>query len=510
MATPPIERKNGRYFRKYPFQATDSLVAVCLSFGQPDWPTIYGLPENKEFRFRHPKKEGSLQGTAPVDLYLPLPEGSSTGLSLNGSASDSYILAIVRDKDGVPLDDLDLWLVPPETSKDPEFRTKTNKSGIFFMPNPQKRIYEITTPYFELEDSEEPAAEFEVAKLDLSIHANRPTALFPLRPDSPAEIRARRSFYVTCPMCGVDFKIVESMPQHSPYRCPNDKFDFSSIEKAILNEESSFLDPEKNKQDPIQNPLGLKCRGTCPANLGPYEILRYWDESRFVDPEGQDYTLSGLPEAGERVSVEIRSRKEWKAASVKSGKGRIYRFHGREMTGKYPYTFPIGSNETNPLTDCLWWATIHHTGAESSGFPEDQIKSIQTEHQTKGAAGGGGPMADIAYHYAISADGEVFEARVLGIIGSHAELFNPGNVGIILLGNYEVFKPGDSAIESLKLLLRVLVSRFTVWSARPHKERKEKLQLGTTACPGKHLIKIVVGDEFQRSLGFSKLPGSLE
>jgi len=91
--------------------------------------------------------------------------------------------------------------------------------------------------------------------------------------------------------------------------------------------------------------------------------------------------------------------------------------------------------------------------------------------------------ADIGYHYAIDPAGRVWQARPLTYQGAHVKNHNPGNLGIVVFGNYEQAKPTNQALTALNTLIAHEMQRFKVPLNRVYTHR----ELRPTACPGKHL-----------------------
>jgi hypothetical protein len=84
----------------------------------------------------------------------------------------------------------------------------------------------------------------------------------------------------------------------------------------------------------------------------------------------------------------------------------------------------------------------------------------------------------------------------LGIKGSHVDLFNGGNVGIVLAGDFEshlgnLFPdiPTPDALQALDNLIDVLNLRFDIHSVWTHRERAVQAghQPDYTECPGDNL-----------------------
>ena len=129
------------------------------------------------------------------------------------------------------------------------------------------------------------------------------------------------------------------------------------------------------------------------------------------------------------------------------------------------------------------WITVHHsvvrTSDSSAASTFDTVRGIQRDHMdTKG-------WGDVGYHFLIDPSGRVIEGRELLWQGAHAGgANNVGNVGICLLGNFDVERPSRAAINSLDRLVLELQRKLMIprMNVRPHRAWKE------TACPGQHLM----------------------
>ena len=125
--------------------------------------------------------------------------------------------------------------------------------------------------------------------------------------------------------------------------------------------------------------------------------------------------------------------------------------------------------------------TSHHDAISPSpsGRYDDSVRrliAIRNGHLSH-------KWADIGYHYAIDPAGRAWQARPLAYQGAHVKDQNPGNIGIVLMGNYEHATPTPQAIETLNRLIAHEMSRFRVAlnNVRTHRE------LAPTACPGRNL-----------------------
>jgi len=145
--------------------------------------------------------------------------------------------------------------------------------------------------------------------------------------------------------------------------------------------------------------------------------------------------------------------------------------------------------------------TIHHEGMDAERFATqqdviDQLRKIQTEHERRMHAG------DIGYHYIVDCAGRVWEGRQLKYQGAHAGNgdANRGNIGIVLMGNFEIQKPTAAQIASMKNLVNYLMVKYRIPVTRvyTHCEIRNKYDIGNTACPGRYLQREV--DALRRQL----------
>lgn len=188
------------------------------------------------------------------------------------------------------------------------------------------------------------------------------------------------------------------------------------------------------------------------ADATQREGLRFWQVM------GDDYMLG---------PISVTGRKAWGAEAP-------------IPEGRYWEPYPA------PLCRSLRRITIHHTHSTYS------IRSLQAFHQTMVDA-----KADIAYHYFIDRDGQVYEARPLGFIGSHSEGDNTFNVGIVLNGDFQNQPPTLAQQTALNQLLEGLIQLCPgsyedgLWTHRDRKQHNFPQQSNKqTDCPGDHLARL--------------------
>jgi len=134
--------------------------------------------------------------------------------------------------------------------------------------------------------------------------------------------------------------------------------------------------------------------------------------------------------------------------------------------------------------------TVHHSGGKAltvSGKSATRrvIKAIQDDHQKRRG------WIDIGYHYIVDRDGHVWEGRPAAVVGAHAgsAAANDANLGVLVLGNFDLQSPTAPQIAGLEKLLRALCRKHGIPRSRvlTHREVREACGLESTECPGKEL-----------------------
>ena len=129
--------------------------------------------------------------------------------------------------------------------------------------------------------------------------------------------------------------------------------------------------------------------------------------------------------------------------------------------------------------------TVHHTAGamvtDAWGPTAGELESIREFHAGRGALGRN--WADIAYHFAVDRAGRVWQARPLAYQGAHVKGHNEHNLGIVLLGNFDVQSPSAAQLIALSNFMVFLRGLYCV----PLGEVYTHGELGMTDCPGKRL-----------------------
>jgi hypothetical protein len=127
--------------------------------------------------------------------------------------------------------------------------------------------------------------------------------------------------------------------------------------------------------------------------------------------------------------------------------------------------------------------TVHHEGSPQPRTERSRTENAALLERIRRYHVFALGWADIGYHFAIDPAGRVWEARPLQWQGAHVRNRNEGNVGIVVLGNFEIQQPTEAQVERLAPLVASLRRRHDVQldAVRTHR------QWAPTICPGRHL-----------------------
>lgn len=138
---------------------------------------------------------------------------------------------------------------------------------------------------------------------------------------------------------------------------------------------------------------------------------------------------------------------------------------------------PSRMNQMSPI-HCI---TVHHDGM-SPFFETDErstigrLESIRRFHRDSNNWG------DIGYHYIIDRAGRAWEGRPISYQGAHVSNHNPGNIGVLVLGNFDQQTPTTRQLEALNSHLSTLMQiyRIPINRVTTHREWDG----ARTVCPG--------------------------
>jgi hypothetical protein len=170
-----------------------------------------------------------------------------------------------------------------------------------------------------------------------------------------------------------------------------------------------------------------------------------------------------------------------KPQPVQSAKSNLAsgRINGMINRGHWAKGNPVPSlmnNMTPPR-----YVTIHHDGMDA--FHAADPASAQSRLETIRRAHRGRGWGDIGYHFAIDPAGRVWSCRPLTYQGAHVKNHNPGNIGIVVLGNYDLQQVNSSQRARLNQFLGEILRnyRMSMGQVRTHQE------WAATRCPGTSL-----------------------
>lgn len=142
--------------------------------------------------------------------------------------------------------------------------------------------------------------------------------------------------------------------------------------------------------------------------------------------------------------------------------------------------------------DGITCLTIHHSAmgvasAQDISSVKAHLRLIQKSHQKHKH------WADIGYHFLIDYNGRIWEGRPLKFQGAHVGgADNRHNVGICLMGDYDLQRPSLAEIEALRSLVDFLMDKYriSIGDVYTHQEVAER-KGHSTGCPGRNLQRTV-------------------
>lgn len=140
--------------------------------------------------------------------------------------------------------------------------------------------------------------------------------------------------------------------------------------------------------------------------------------------------------------------------------------------------------------------TIHHEGFRIVDFTDiastaERLELIRRSHLNRMRAG------DIGYHYIIDRSGRLWEGRDIRYQGAHVRNNNPHNIGVMVLGNFDLQQPTGAQMQTLRLTVGKLMHQHHVALGRVYTHQ----EITPTACPGKGLQPRVAALRSNRQFG---------
>jgi len=136
--------------------------------------------------------------------------------------------------------------------------------------------------------------------------------------------------------------------------------------------------------------------------------------------------------------------------------------------------------------------TVHHEGALWNATDQPTVarhlESIRQDHLRRRSKRTGEYWADIGYHFVIDPAGRIWEARSVNWQGAHVDDQNEHNLGIMLMGNFDLQQVSSAGLASLQRMVRAQMVRYRV----PVSLVFTHQELDATRCPGTNLQRQMV------------------
>jgi len=131
--------------------------------------------------------------------------------------------------------------------------------------------------------------------------------------------------------------------------------------------------------------------------------------------------------------------------------------------------------------------TFHHSGDPkvftSTDFSEtaQHLEWVREYHRSRN-------FQDIGYHFAIDRAGRVWQLRSLRYQGQHVRYNNEHNIGVVVLGNFEMQAPSAAQKDKMRSFGSVLRKQYSL----PISRVKTHREIVTTECPGANMQSYMV------------------
>lgn len=123
--------------------------------------------------------------------------------------------------------------------------------------------------------------------------------------------------------------------------------------------------------------------------------------------------------------------------------------------------------------------TFHHSGDPRPFVENDyagtasHLEYVRQYHRSRG-------FQDIGYHFAIDRMGRVWQLRSLKYQGQHVRYNNEHNIGVVVLGNFELQKPTQAQFDRIRSFGNLLRKQYNL----PISRVKTHQEIVSTECPG--------------------------
>jgi len=123
--------------------------------------------------------------------------------------------------------------------------------------------------------------------------------------------------------------------------------------------------------------------------------------------------------------------------------------------------------------------TFHHSGDPKAFLINDyaetaaHLEGVRAYHRSRN-------FQDIGYHFAIDRMGRIWQLRPLAYEGQHVRYNNEHNVGVVVLGNFDIQAPTAVQKEKVKSFGLLLRKQYGL----PISKVKTHQEIVSTECPG--------------------------
>jgi hypothetical protein len=145
----------------------------------------------------------------------------------------------------------------------------------------------------------------------------------------------------------------------------------------------------------------------------------------------------------------------------------------------------------------IQWLTVHHDGMDpfystDEASSKARLESIRRSHRGRG-------WGDVGYHYIIDRHGRLWEGRPINFQGAHVKDCNPGNIGVMCMGNFDKQPPSQAQLATLNRHVGWLMKHYRVQMSRVRTH--QEWPSAATACPGVNLQRYMVAVRKSRQIG---------
>lgn len=131
--------------------------------------------------------------------------------------------------------------------------------------------------------------------------------------------------------------------------------------------------------------------------------------------------------------------------------------------------------------------TFHHSGDPKPFYATDygetavHLEYVRQYHRSR-------KFQDIGYHFAIDRAGRVWQLRSLRYEGQHVRYNNEHNIGVVVLGNFDLQAPTQAQKDKIKQFGLLLRKQYSL----PASRIKTHQEIVSTACPGRNMQPYMV------------------